>query len=1123
MNVIFVSESQGKAEKRVRKVLDRYAARIGSATWIAALTEEGLEDVRRELREGASKSTAVACHRVSSRREIALAWIVGSRKLFNRKGEIRVHETGRGLLYEDREPTPRQRVLCLLAMLAGLLHDLGKANAAFQAKLRSDKPRADAARHELVSVLILRRALAFEKLEKDEDWLARLADGDGWAALQGQALFEPWDAGNGKSGVVNANAALPFPDPNKTPLLFALCWLMLSHHRLPYFNGHEYAGKHYLESKKSVGTGANARAKADENAAVDIASCAKLAENAPDADIPWKQGEFRSQAGKLAKRLRVMLADLPDAAPSLDAVMLYGRMGFQMADHRISSADEAIPYESGNSPLSAPGLFANTIRINKIAHFRQRLPDHLLRVGAEAGKTVQLLYGLGKRLPCIALEDLPERLRVASVDPRYRWQDWAANAARETEGIAEAGFFGVLMAGTGSGKTIAAPKIMAAASEGLRLVYASALRSLTLQTGAALREDIGFGPEQMGVIVGSELAKKLFESAQEERKRAAREQETPADWEAEGVEAAEFDEAFELVGGGGDWETDPRLEELLRDLFKGQPKTRRFILTPVLSATLDSIMKIADARRGGHIAHGLRAMSSDLILDEADLYGVEDLVAIGRLAFQVGLAGRKLLISSATLPPPLAQALFAAYRRGYVEHCALFDKPLRVYAGWFADGAQAQDCVKLIACAEEAAFAAAHREFAEALASRLQSLPPKRSIRRFAEPGALTEEALFAAVFEACLELHRAHHTADAKTGRRFSIGAVQWGRVRPCIDFARYAANRAAEEGVEHFILCHHARFFLAVREAIEQDLDAMLRRKDDPDKPLQHKRIREILESGAAADVVAIISTTLESTGRDHDFDWGVAEPTSARTLVQFAGRIRRHREIEAGAADTLIVMAYPLRHIENRGANRPSYRWPGPETLAEAGKAAYRLAGPLAKDALGESAVHAGWSIREYPALVAAESVCRARTLAELEQQKLRDILGAGLAEGYLDGDARRRLACNSAEKYRFRRSEKQCLFWLDEDGYWRACENPADGASVAAWDRESTIGEVKRERFLLRHGDAANALHEKALHDLGERDGPVMRGLLLGISLDARKAGKIRFHPLLGLDGWASESP
>ena len=61
----------------------------------------------------------------------------------------------------------------------------------------------------------------------------------------------------------------------------------------------------------------------------------------------------------------------------------------------------------------------------------------------------------------------------------------------------------------------------------------------------------------------------------------------------------------------------------------------------------------------------LRLMSSDLVLDEPDDFGIEDLPALSRLVHWAGLLGSRVLLSSATLPPALVEGLFLAYLDGF--------------------------------------------------------------------------------------------------------------------------------------------------------------------------------------------------------------------------------------------------------------------------------------------------------------------------------------------------------------------------------------------------------------------------------------------------------------------------
>lgn len=174
MNVIFVSQCEKRAINESRRILDQFAERTGVRTWATPITEIGVSTIRKLLKQTARKNTAVACHWVHSNGEFELLWIVGKAAMFNERGRVPTNLTERDVLKaKDEHDWHSLNCLSLLAQMAALWHDFGKANQQFQAKLndRSGKTK-DAFRHEWVS---LRMFEAFVGVDSDQDWLSRLA------------------------------------------------------------------------------------------------------------------------------------------------------------------------------------------------------------------------------------------------------------------------------------------------------------------------------------------------------------------------------------------------------------------------------------------------------------------------------------------------------------------------------------------------------------------------------------------------------------------------------------------------------------------------------------------------------------------------------------------------------------------------------------------------------------------------------------------------------------------------------------------------------------------------------------------------------------------------------------
>ena len=174
MNIILISQCEKRALTETRRILDQFAERKGERTWQTPITQAGLDTLRRLLRQTARKNTAVACHWVRGLNHTELLWIVGNKNRFNAQGTVPTNATTKDILRaQDENDWHTAQDISLLAQMAALLHDLGKASVAFQARLKGKLAEKNQFRHEWVS---LRLFLAFVGQDDDASWLARLAN-----------------------------------------------------------------------------------------------------------------------------------------------------------------------------------------------------------------------------------------------------------------------------------------------------------------------------------------------------------------------------------------------------------------------------------------------------------------------------------------------------------------------------------------------------------------------------------------------------------------------------------------------------------------------------------------------------------------------------------------------------------------------------------------------------------------------------------------------------------------------------------------------------------------------------------------------------------------------------------
>ncbi len=224
MNVMLVAQCSKNALTETRRILDQFAERRGDRTWQTAITQQGLDTLHRLLRQTARRNTAVACHWIRGRDHSELIWVVGDARQFNARGATPTNLTKRDVLRAgDENDWHTAEEIRLLASVAALFHDFGKANDAFQNKLRSKLPVADAYRHEWVSLRLFESFVRHCGIS-DDNWLnclKELPEKTG-AACIAKLLCD----GIGTSGVAS-------PFKNLPPLAQVVGWLIVSHHRLP--------------------------------------------------------------------------------------------------------------------------------------------------------------------------------------------------------------------------------------------------------------------------------------------------------------------------------------------------------------------------------------------------------------------------------------------------------------------------------------------------------------------------------------------------------------------------------------------------------------------------------------------------------------------------------------------------------------------------------------------------------------------------------------------------------------------------------------------------------------------------------------------------------------------------
>lgn len=920
MNILLISQCTKRALTETRRILDQFAERRGERTWQTPITQQGLDTLRMLLRKTARKNTAVACHWIRGLDHSELLWIVGDASQFNESGAVPTNFTTRDVLrMKDENDWHTGQDIHLLASLAALLHDLGKASKAFQMRLRGQLDERNQYRHEWVS---LRLFEAFVGNDDDAKWLARLAN----PSADDDATWEV----RLKRDRMDGAAPPPFAGLAQAPLAQAIAWLIVTHHRLPVpprnFDGEATTLSAAMMGKvlERIEAAWNERTRDGD------AKLLPLYWEFPDG-LPVTTELWRKRSARLAERL-LALQRMPDRGDWLSNpyVMHVSRLCLMLADHHYSSLSVDSKGKRAAGRVTGQKdypLYANTY--GSPSQLNQALDEHLLGVAQHSAEVSYALPRFETHLPRLARH---RALKKRAQDERFRWQDKAADMAQSLrERAATHGAFIVNMASTGCGKTLANARIMYALADqalGMRCAFAMGLRTLTLQTGHAFRDLLGLGDDELAIRVGGSANRALFEHYEREAEKTG----------SASTQKLLDENGHVLFEGNPD--AHPLLQKVMHD-----PAVKALLAAPILVCTIDHLTPATESQRGGRqIAPMLRLMSGDLVLDEPDDFDIADLPALTRLVHWAGLLGARVLLSSATLPPALVQGLFEAYRDGRQhyrrnrgERPDASAQDMDICCAWVDEFAVLQ-----ADCPDAASFASEHDAFTAQRTKQLGHAEVRR--RAILTPFSPTDRHRDALPTEFAAEairnawaLHKRHHSTDPKSGKRVSFGLIRMANIDPMFHVALALFQHGAwpeplrvywPDGARIHLCVYHSQFPLFIRSAIERRLDYALNRRQ-PESVFELPDVRKCIDAyGEQDQLFIVLGSPVTEVGRDHDYDWAVVEPSSMRSLIQLAGRVRRHR---AGACDEPNIRVFETNLRNFSAPGKPAFCKPGFESEA------------------------------------------------------------------------------------------------------------------------------------------------------------------------------------------------
>ena len=989
MIVTFVSQCEKKAISKTRRVLDAFADRIGDNTWQTVITEDGLIAVKKLLRKTVTKSTAVSCHWIRGRRRSELLWIVGNRNKFNAQGIVPVNTTKKKLDQNKWENDWHYLPLIkALVAVSALLHDWGKATVLFQEKLKpksANSQKGDPLRHEWISCLLLNALVQHSgDIKNDEAWLNLF-------------MQHSWDEDALKQTILK-NLDQSKALDQLPPMAQLVAWLIVSHHRLPNIKDEKELKSFANEPVHEISdlldfieADWGYQNKFDENDYnTRLKQCFEFEQGLLSQSTKWTQ-QIKKWSGRLLQELHHSEKIFADG--SWRVIVHHARLCLMLGDHYYSSCNAD---QTWKTTLS---LIANTDQETKQP--KQFLDEHLVHVSDNAMRVAQSLSRLADEM-----EPAYDILKLKKKSPDgFEWQDQAVKGIQQfiqkNDGAEKQAWFIVNMASTGKGKTIANAKIMQALSpnaDSLRYILALGLRTLTLQTGDSYRNDIGLGSDELAVLIGSKAVQELHQ------KNTQKKESIDTEMEEIGSESLEA-----LLDNELDYESMPQAD-FMNALFPQQQAERNkaFLYKPVLVCTIDHIMSATETKRGGkYILPCLRLLSSDLVIDEVDDFNGQDLIAIARLVHLAGMLGRKVMISSATIPPALAEGFFNAYQHGWQLYTAFKQfKNTDVITMWVDEFKTQVQAMPLLNHAHIIPnYKQAHDKFVQIRAEALSTQIIKHKAYLIDCTDLVTDKPLvqldeslqsqyFKRIQQHAEKLHQDHHTVDEKTGKKVSFGVIRVANIPPCVALTQYLLNTEWSENIAPRVMAYHSRQVMLLRSEQERHLDQVLKRKEkqgeQPSSFLDSGNdgmIRQHLDSTDAEHVIFIlVATPVEEVGRDHDFDWAIVEPSSYRSIIQLSGRVLRHRKLAQNIQKpNIALLQYNLK-----GLRRAPIAFEKPGFEIDSAKGNFKLESKNLAELLDIPQIESG--INAIPRIQARSPLQSTKRLADLEHAVMADALTA-----------------------------------------------------------------------------------------------------------------------------------
>ena len=627
------------------------------------------------------------------------------------------------------------------------------------------------------------------------------------------------------------NKNLFFSDLNFDNKLKKLMLIILSHHRLPALDGNNFNFNEYMRYDEKF-----------------------------DIDIILKYYEY-DDFQSILKKAKVLLEEVLALNVTVgDEHYHYFRNSLMLSDHYISSKHNDCFYT-----VKKENLLAKKIEQGKKG--AELLSIHLYSVSKMAMYILEDLLMFKDKLSGIdrfMLEDVKKSARG-----RFKWQNHSLRCFNNLYHKNNNCNFVILSASTGAGKTKTALRLASEMANefGLRLNVLLGLRTLTTQTAKSYKEILNIDEDMIATLIGNKNAIELREKMQND-------------------EVEDGDHENDIIIDGGYEEIN--IPSYIKTQAKSTSK-KTLISSAIVISTIEYMIKASDWRRSKHLLPQLRLISSDMIIDEIDMYSNDDIKHLLNLVYIAGIYGKNVIITTATINQTLAYELSEMYKKGVKNYYKYLNRDFQgINLHFLSDFNNESKVIK--------------DDSSEFLENCFVELSSKvKEFKSYQHKASIVKNNFEKMEDDFFNYINKLHNINKLKyKDISYSIGLIRVNSIKDAYELLKkfnQINKQFKSKNTIIKVVFYHSRLLNALRVYTEIILDEALYRKNE--KIDNFVKSNLFLDSYKKIDakttdiITIVIATEVEEVGRDHDFDWGILEASSSRSIVQSIGRVNRHRD--------------------------------------------------------------------------------------------------------------------------------------------------------------------------------------------------------------------------------------